>query len=260
VTSQACGIKGFGNTTVKLTKQQYQNLEQYLVDFRARLNKTTTREEALPLFKEAVVELNKYGLLPKGMSVKNAQKIVTLEYIPYRVRQFMTELMKKSPCFYDKNLSILCLIYGQAGYPEMKITRLLFPISQYFYEKLFLILWNYWYNSPNINPIIALLLIPIVLIVYLFVYFSGITEYYFMRNPVHILSTIKIADTGGIVQSQGINGVRLWQGRLTGVALGSPLSEIFGYPGVIGFTGIGFSAPDITFFMGAALMAKIHVE
>ena len=78
VTSQACGIQGFGNTTVKLTKQQYQNLEQYLVDFRARLNQTTTREEAVPIFKDAVVELNKYGLLPKGMSVEKAQQLVTI--------------------------------------------------------------------------------------------------------------------------------------------------------------------------------------
>ena len=77
VTSQACGIQGFGNTTVKLTKQQYQDLEQYLVDFRARLNQTTTREEAVPIFKDAVVELNKYGLLPKGMSVERAQHLVT---------------------------------------------------------------------------------------------------------------------------------------------------------------------------------------
>jgi hypothetical protein len=76
VTSQACGIQGFGNTTVKLTKQQYRNLEQYLIDFRARLNQTTTREEAIPIFKDAVVELNKYGLLPKGMSVEQAQKLV----------------------------------------------------------------------------------------------------------------------------------------------------------------------------------------
>lgn len=45
VTSQACGIKGSGNATVKLTKEQCKNLEQYLVDFRARLNQTTTREE-----------------------------------------------------------------------------------------------------------------------------------------------------------------------------------------------------------------------
>ena len=76
VTTQACGIKGFGNTTVKLTREQYQNLEQYLVEFRQRLNQTSTREEAVPIFKEAVVELDKYGLLPKGMSVEKAQRLV----------------------------------------------------------------------------------------------------------------------------------------------------------------------------------------
>src|SRR4030042_1592503 len=79
VTTQACGIKGFGNTTVKLTRQQYQNLEQYLVEFRARLNQTTTKEEAVPIFKEAVVELDKYGLLPEGMSVERAQRLVSSE-------------------------------------------------------------------------------------------------------------------------------------------------------------------------------------
>jgi hypothetical protein len=77
VTSQACGIQGFGNTTVKLTKQQYQDLEQYIVDFRTRLNQTSTREEAVPLFKDAVVELNKFGLLPKGMSIGQAQKLIS---------------------------------------------------------------------------------------------------------------------------------------------------------------------------------------
>jgi hypothetical protein len=55
VTSEACGIKGFGNTTVKLTRQQYQSLQDYFSTFRARLNHTTTQEEALPLFKEAIL-------------------------------------------------------------------------------------------------------------------------------------------------------------------------------------------------------------
>jgi hypothetical protein len=76
VTTQACGIKGYGDTTVKLTREQYQNLKQYLVDFRARLNQTTTREEAVPIFKEAVVELDTYGLLPKEMNLKQAQRLV----------------------------------------------------------------------------------------------------------------------------------------------------------------------------------------
>ena len=69
VTTQACGIQGYRDTTVELTRQQYQNLEQYLVEFGARLNQTTTREEAIPIFKEAVVELDKNGLLPKRMNV-----------------------------------------------------------------------------------------------------------------------------------------------------------------------------------------------
>jgi hypothetical protein len=76
VTTQACGIKGYSNTTVKLTREQYQNLELYLVEFRSRLNQTTTREEAVSIFKEAVVELDKYGLLPKGMSVEQSQRLV----------------------------------------------------------------------------------------------------------------------------------------------------------------------------------------
>lgn len=66
ITSEAYGIKGFGDTTVKLTRQQYQSLQLYLVEFRERLNKTTTKEEAVPIFKEAVVELNKYGIVTEG--------------------------------------------------------------------------------------------------------------------------------------------------------------------------------------------------
>ena len=95
VTSQACGIQGFENTTVKLTKQQYQSLEQYLVDFNARLNQTTTREEAVPIFKDAVVELNKYGLLPKGMSIELAQKLVTtghqIQKVPNIIKKSISE-------------------------------------------------------------------------------------------------------------------------------------------------------------------------
>jgi len=105
VTSQACGIQGFGNTTVKLTKQQYQDLEWYLVDFRARLNQTTTREEAVPLFKDAVVELNKYGLLPKGMSVEQAQRLVT---IGERLQSTLKNLKQRNP----KIINIVCLFAG----------------------------------------------------------------------------------------------------------------------------------------------------
>jgi hypothetical protein len=78
VTTQSCGINGYENTTVKLTREQYQNLKGYLVEFSARLNQTTAREEAIPIFKNAVVELDTYGLLPKGMSVENELRFLSL--------------------------------------------------------------------------------------------------------------------------------------------------------------------------------------
>jgi hypothetical protein len=112
VTTQACGIKGYGNATVKLTRQQFQNLEQYLTEFRAKLNLTTTREEAVPNFKEAVVELNKYGLLPKGMSVEKAQRLVIGGY---HINKLINQIINRNPgnqINTTNESNYFCLIYG----------------------------------------------------------------------------------------------------------------------------------------------------
>jgi hypothetical protein len=82
VTTEAYGIKGFGTTTVNLTRSEYHNLEQYLIEIKERLNQSTTKEEAALLFKDAAVELNAYGLLPKGMSVTQAQRLLTGYHYP----------------------------------------------------------------------------------------------------------------------------------------------------------------------------------
>jgi hypothetical protein len=113
VTTQACGIKGYGDTTVKLTREQYQNLEQYLVEFRARLNQTTTREEAVPIFKEAVVELNKYGLLPRGMGVKQVQNIVTCSTCGPLSSVVMKRLQSSSRFGNNSCSNVNCLIAGE---------------------------------------------------------------------------------------------------------------------------------------------------
>jgi len=145
VTTEACGIKGFGNTTVKLTKQQYQNLEQYLVDFRARLNQTTTKEEAVPIFKEAVVELNKYGLLPKGMSVEKAQKFVTMLY------QGNCNFEKLSNCakFPKSGLTfsnIFCLLLLHCDSTEYNVEFGLLSLPFLFFFALFFIFSFHFYN------------------------------------------------------------------------------------------------------------------
>jgi hypothetical protein len=248
VTSQACGIQGFGNTTVKLTKQQYQNLEQYLVDFRARLNQTTTREEAVPIFNDAVVELNKFGLLPKGMSVEKAQKLVTGDYIPKWERHLVAKLWKNS-LNNDSNDSYLCLVHGTGDYSIVRIPYVITEnVFGYFLSKL----------DPWLNPILFAIFIPIMLC-------SEILDEAHDMNPFHILSTIEIYG-GATVQSLGINGIRHWQGNLRGDIFGTSLSKFYVgctsdyikpcYPGIIGFTGIGITMGGHP-FIGAALIAKI---
>jgi hypothetical protein len=154
VTTQACGIKGYGDTTVKLTREQYNELEQYLVDFRARLNQTTTREESIPIFKDAVVELDKYGLLPKGMSVEQAQKFVSRELyftkISYLLERIISLRYKNNDIVHRTN--IFCLVYAHTIYSRdfryvFYIFFIIALLGEYlgtdFFTSLVLLIMNY---------------------------------------------------------------------------------------------------------------------
>ena len=108
VTSQACGINGHSSTTVRLTARNYQDLQQYLADFRTKLNQTKTTVEAAQVFDEAVIKFNQFGLLPQGMSVTEAQHIV-------HRREFNNLLQNSQRKTTSGGLvNILCLITGQS--------------------------------------------------------------------------------------------------------------------------------------------------
>jgi len=62
--------------TVKLTQQEADEVGLLFADIEQRVSEVETREEAEETFKEAVVELDKYGLLG-GLSVRQAQRLVT---------------------------------------------------------------------------------------------------------------------------------------------------------------------------------------
>jgi hypothetical protein len=119
VTSQACGIRGFGNTTVRFTRQQYENLEKYFVDYRARLNQTSSREEVISIFKDAICELNKYGLLPKGMNIQQAQRIVTPGIKESRLLNRIASLNSSDVS------GFFCLVSGRAS--RVYITNIITP-------------------------------------------------------------------------------------------------------------------------------------
>lgn len=77
VTTEFSGANGYSPHSVSLSKEQCEQLEQYLMNLQSWLHGIKTKEEAVLLFKEAVVEIDTYGLLPEGMNVEQAQYLVS---------------------------------------------------------------------------------------------------------------------------------------------------------------------------------------
>jgi hypothetical protein len=242
VTTQACGIKGFGNTTVKLTRQQYHNLEKYLVEFRERLNKTTTRDEAVPIFNEAVVELNNYGLLPRGMSVKSAQTLICGKYQDGRTLNFLKKNIISLSYVNNSN----CLVSGICSHCYM-MGAMEFLFNKYLFFIIIII-------TPN--PISPLWLLEVSHYEYKVLNILGVIT----------LGELDINTLGGVhpsfgwISSTGSSGNQYWQGSFVGGFTGLGLAPgVLIYAGVLGFSGIRLLNLEnkSSFFIGSALKCSI---
>jgi hypothetical protein len=250
VTTQACGINGYGNTTVKLTREQYQNLESYLVEFRTRLNQTTTREEAVPIFKAAVVELSKYGLLPKGMNVERAQRLVIRGHQNQRIIKLLDRTLNKNQL--STNSNFLCLTTGQ-GNPVI-FFRPIFGTIAFFYET--------FQNAPlwYLYDILSLS-------------FYIIDILYTENFPLKFLSYIGFGEDdstaghhydhpfSGTIFTIGLSGVKKWSGSLNGGITKFDFSVVYEYTGyyigAVGFSGINIRFNENMFFLGTSSYVNI---
>jgi hypothetical protein len=268
VTSQACGIEGYGDTTVKITRQQYHDLGQYLVDFRARLNQTSTREEAVPIFKEAVVELDKYGLLPKGMNVKQAQNLVTIGTRKVsQLRPLEASILKQSNSLSNNNtVAFFCMIAGKSTntYFQTLINTasmllgglfLLLPFS--FILGLFI--WTAIHGGGGILlEILASIAWALGLgLVYL------VFPFLVTHSGISAAATIRYAASQGWIRITGPGGSNI---SVNGTFSGSfPIKQSgffasMGPPGVIGFTGLHLRTNPTShksYYFGSALLIAV---
>jgi hypothetical protein len=111
VTTQACGIQGYGDATVELTREQYTEVEKLFEDIEVKLKTVKTREEALPIYNNAIRELNTYGLLPKGMSVEQVQKLVVDGYSTAHGYTIFEEISHKNR-LQEYHDNFCCLVAG----------------------------------------------------------------------------------------------------------------------------------------------------
>ncbi len=258
VTTQACGIQGYDDTTVTLTREQYQNLEQYLVEFRGRLNQTSTREEAIPLFKEAVMKLDTYGLLPKGMSVRQVQGIITRSayrsYIPVSFKR----IFSAHPSLDTTTSNTVCLIAGRTnntcfrGAGSVLFNEISHRIDSRNLSIMFWLLSHWLDQLRTYNPLCLVN--------------RGYLGYYNPYPPRILLSS-------GWMTTIGLQGLKKIQGDMIGAL---PLNKFFFsvgpfpsfqfYPAIIGFIGIKILFnTDLYilkeyFYVGSALWVSISSE
>ena len=81
ITTEVCGING-GKHTVSLSKEDAEEVDLLFKSIRAQLNNAESREKVVEIFKKAIIELDKYGLLD-GLSGKQLQRLVV--YYPNQI-------------------------------------------------------------------------------------------------------------------------------------------------------------------------------
>jgi len=119
---------------VKLTQQEASKFELLFDDIEQRLSEVETREEAEYIYKEAIVELDKYGLLGR-FSVKQTQEIIFGKY-----KESYKYEIQHDNLFYNEIHNSNCLVLGKnlictKFYPSSSIHDRLIEIFNEIYRE-----------------------------------------------------------------------------------------------------------------------------
>jgi hypothetical protein len=233
VTTEFSGLDG--NTTVMLTQEQVQEVDQLFDTIKEQMNNAETKEEIVEIFREAVVELDKYGLLGE-LSVKQVQKLVIGHQNP-TVIDFL-EKLNPTPC--DENENIFCLTVGKVG----NITT-----QSFFWRVIIYIFFRLLEKDTLFSLFLAEVLLWSVILP---------LDKLFTNNPILLGGEIDFYDGAkGWVKTMGLFGIKSWNGALMG-----RIDTIWArnLTAVAGFTGVSIFIDNDSsenFFLGFARYVKI---
>jgi len=242
--------------TVKLTQQEADEVEQLFDDIEQRLSEVETRDEAEVIFKEAVVELDKYSLLG-GLSVKQAQQLI----VGNKVRKNLIKILDSSyqSKSFDEGENSLCLVTGY-------LTNL---IHGGFLGDIYILLGEngvlreLYDNYPLVLLAIMILVLGNSILATILPFnfaslvFIGHISHDFFSNQVSYSPSV------GRLVTLGLNGFQSWKGQLWGCASIPVFIKIqfvnnWFYSGILGYTGVKLTNDNYeTYFLGFALKVGV---
>lgn len=215
---------------------QYDETEKIFNDLKLKLDKVTTKQEALALIKEVIVELNECGLLPKGMSVRQAQRLVTTGFLKSGLLKSYQRINENNTGNYN------CLVVGIANETFFRpFPALIFDIP----------IINYLVWESNLSDILN----PLA-----FFYALRSLQPFKFGPYAYVGVRYKLIENGNVtydithtssgwVWTLGLNGVKKWNGTYYGglytkykkfVNNNYSSFEIWDPVGIRGFVGINF--------------------
>ncbi len=247
VTTEVYGLQNDKPKTVSLTDEQYQQFEEYCTSFHTRLTQATTQKEVTLLFKEAVGVLHSYDLLPAGMTLPQAQRMVE------RLAQISQRLNTRANTYYSQTGNHICLIAGHTT--------------------------QTWFTSPLYASLLVLLWLiqkhdTLVFLLFTAMMMDDLVDQFIPLAPFDAISFGEAwmdgwegqwhdAYSEGWVHTFGFGGAHDWNGTFKGALTidipgGSHLYSDL-YPGATGFIGIKTeSLYRSSFYLGLALNVQLN--
>ncbi len=202
ITTEICGLGG-GKHTAQLTKEDAEEVDRLFENMRLQLNESTSKEEAVEIFNEAVVELDKYGLLG-GLSIKQAQKLVNGGYQNLRIVKLMNKFYDRNQRGGDENFD--CLIAGKTS-----LTRFEGGFS---FEALLDMFIHAVINNRGL--IAFLLLFSMIIRIFWPIELSIGKSISFGHQNWHFELGGEFYPSKGWIWTNGSNGVKQWDGSFFG--------------------------------------------
>jgi len=135
LTIQICEVDKAYNNTVVLTQIQVEELESLINNFKDKIDSSDNLDETKEIFKSTIISLNELGLIPKDLSIEDAQNLVTGRKQDPRIIKILEEWCSKHQGFLD-GINILCLIAGSSSntYFQAPIGRIIIGISEFMFR------------------------------------------------------------------------------------------------------------------------------
>ena len=253
-TTEICGRPGIKPNKVRLSKDQAAEIDRLFENMKSKLTNVETREATIEIFKDTIVELEKYRLI-------ETSAIQRLQQLIYRWCQHpkTTTSLWKNPTQYPVNeySNYFCFISG-----ETTTTKLVGLVERGCSGLLYALFWVYFLSGELFVQIRTVFTKVIdFFIEKQFPINGGIISFGNRHRSPSPPNQMQSYPAEGWIWTQGINGELSWNGTYYGTIkqLKSPIYAYYTYYiGAVGFLGLTLTRDDRKLYiLGSTMRLQI---